>query len=192
MKGQEVVWSSLYSEYQTPTDLYLALSFEFHFDIDLAAHAENHLHPRWLGPGSEIGSDALAVEWSRHGHSGFVNPPYSKADKLTCDPWVRKATEESAYSFTTVALLPVRTDTRWWNSYVMQADEIRTIPHRVQFTVPPDVFAEHNRRRVEAGKKPLKKLGGAGFPSAVVIWRPLRGIIHHSGPILRTWDYRGL
>ena len=42
MKGQEVVWSLLYSEYQTPTDLYLALSFEFHFDIDLAANAENH------------------------------------------------------------------------------------------------------------------------------------------------------
>jgi phage N-6-adenine-methyltransferase len=192
MNGQSVVWSSLYSEYQTPVALYATLDLEFRFDLDLAANAINHLAPNWLGPDSWAGNDALIEPWHTHGRVGFVNPPYSRSDKLTCAAWVQKATEEAMRGFTTVALLPVRTDTRWWNSWVMQADEIRTIPHRVHFTVPPDVFEAHNRRRVAQKKKPLAKLSGAGFPSAVVVWRPQRGIIHPNGPSLRTWEYRGL
>jgi phage N-6-adenine-methyltransferase len=192
MNGASVVWSSLYSEYQTPAPLYAGLDLEFRFDFDLAANDVNHLAPKWFGPESTYASNALNVAWHVHGWTGFINPPYSKSDKLTCEPWVQKAADEAMFGFTTVALLPVRTDTQWWNAYVMQADEIRTIPHRVHFTVPADVFEAHNRRRVAQGKKPLKKLGGAGFPSAVVIWRPRRRIIHQSGPILRTWDYRGI
>lgn len=191
MQGKEVVHSSLYANYQTPRDLFSLLDAEFDFDLDLAAASENHLCAEWFGPGSRLAVDAFATEWHAFGDAGFVNPPYSRADKLTCEPWVRRAHQESFLNFTTVALLPVRTDTRWWNKYVMDADEIRTIPHRVQFAVPPSIWAAHNATRVEAGKKPLAKLAGAGFPSAVVIWRPRAGLIHRSGPLLRTWDYRG-
>jgi phage N-6-adenine-methyltransferase len=192
MQGKEVVHSSLYPDYQTPLALFSLLHDEFRFDLDLAANSENALTNQFFGPGSHLSEDALSVvSWRSFGAVGFVNPPYSRRDRLTCEPWVSRAHSESLYGFTTVALLPVRTDTRWWNSYVMQATEIRTIPHRVNFDVPPRVLAEHDAKRVQDGKAPLKKLAGAGFPSAVVIWRPRIGIVHHAGPLLRTWDYRG-
>lgn len=191
MQGKDVVHSSIYADYQTPIALFSLLDDEFRFDLDLAANSENHLFSRYFGPGSILAEDAFAVEWHAFGRVGFVNPPYSRADKLSCDPWTRRAEQEARLGFTTVALLPVRTDTRWWNKYVMEADEIRTIPHRVAFTVPMHVLAAHNDTRLANGKAPLKKLAGAGFPSAVVIWRPRIGIVRHSGPLLRTWDYRG-
>lgn len=50
-----------------------------------------------------------------------------------------------------VALIPSRTDTRWWHDYVMLADEIRFIRGRLHFD-------GHSQ--------------GAPFPSAIVIWRP--------------------
>lgn len=191
MKGQAVVWSSVYSEYQTPRPLFDALEWEFHFDLDLAANADNHLTPKWLGPGSSLATDALADAWSHYGEVGFFNPPYSRRDGISILPWVRQAAAEAAAGFTSVGLLPARTDTVWWHQYVMLADEIRLIPRRIAFDVPPAAFAEHNRQRVAQGKRPLEKLGGAGFPSAVVVWRPLaRGLLLRGTPILRTWDYR--
>jgi phage N-6-adenine-methyltransferase len=191
MQGKEVVHSSIYADYQTPPALFGLLNLEFGFDIDLAANEANHLCPKYLGPGSPLTSDAFRVEWHTLGKTGFVNPPYSRADKLTCERWVKRAVCEARLAFTTVALLPVRPDTQWWNKYVMEADEIRTIPHRVAFDVPKRMLELHNELRAAEGKDPLKKLAGAGFPSAVVIWRPRTGIVHHAGPLLRTWDYRG-
>lgn len=50
---------------------------------------------------------------------------------------------------TVVALLPARTDTRWWHDCVMKAKEIRFIKGRLRFD-----GHKHN----------------APFPSAVVVW----------------------
>lgn len=79
----------------------------------------------------------------------FVNPPYSDIA-----PWMEKALLESRTGKTVVLLVPSRTDTRWWHEYAMRASEIRFIRGRLKF----------------GGAKT-----GAPFPSAVVIFSPVRG-----------------
>ena len=80
-----------------------------------------------------------------------MNPPYGGR---TLEAWMRKAYESSLEGALVVCLVPVRTDTRWWHTYVeqyVQQEDIRFLKGRLTF-------------------------GGATnpapFPSAVVIFRP--------------------
>jgi site-specific DNA-methyltransferase (adenine-specific) len=78
-----------------------------------------------------------------------MNPPYGTAIKH----WVRKAYESTEKGATTVALLPARTDTRWFHDYIYHKSnvEIRFICGRVKF-----VGAKH----------------AAPFPSMIVVFYP--------------------
>src|SRR5690606_4287150 len=76
----------------------------------------------------------------------FMNPPYGR---VIAD-WIRKAYEEAQAGALVVALIPARTDTRYWHEYVMKAAEIRLVKGRLKFGNSRD---------------------SAPFPSAVVIWR---------------------
>jgi site-specific DNA-methyltransferase (adenine-specific) len=76
-----------------------------------------------------------------------MNPPYGR--EIT--QWVKKAWEESQKGATVVCLLPARTDTRWFHSYVLGKAEIRFIKGRLKF---------------EGAKN------SAPFPSMIVIYRP--------------------
>lgn len=75
----------------------------------------------------------------------FVNPPYSDISA-----WMEKCFIESQAGKTVVALVPSRTDTRWWHRFAMRASEIRFVKGRLKFG-----DAKH----------------GAPFPSAIIIWR---------------------
>jgi hypothetical protein len=88
--------------------------------------------------------DGLRQEW--HGVCR-ANPPYG----LVLRQWVAKAYESSKSGALVVCLLPVRTDTVWWQTYVLPYAEIRFLPKRLKFGGSP-----HN----------------APFPCAVVIFRP--------------------
>ena len=72
-----------------------------------------------------------------------MNPPYGRE----IGKWVKKAKESSG---TVVALLPARTDTRWFHDYIYEKDYVHTyfIKGRIKF----------------GGKGP------APFPSMVVIF----------------------
>jgi len=135
-----VLFSSATDEWPTPQWLYTALDREFGFTLDPCATPANakcrHFFTREL--------DGLAQDWSEH--TVFMNPPYGRAIGL----WVEKAYKTHLQGATVVALLPSRTDARWWHNYVMKG-EIRFIRGRVTF---------------EGGKFP------APFPSAIVIFRP--------------------
>lgn len=91
--------------WQTPPSVAAALCAEFGCDIDLFANARSKVLPTWLGPGSPIGEDALAVDWHRHGTAGFSNPPYGDFLKLVL---AKAAYEAWANAFTSVHLLPLR------------------------------------------------------------------------------------
>ena len=60
----------------------------------------------------------------------FLNPPYSRPA-----PWLEKAikatTEEAANLV--VALLPVRTDTRWFHRLVKDKAELRFVQGRIKW-----------------------------------------------------------
>lgn len=77
----------------------------------------------------------------------FCNPPYGKA----IADWIRKCSEESKKPNTIiVALIPARTDTRYFHDYIYRkAKEIRFVKGRLKF----------------GGAKT-----GAPFPSMIVIF----------------------
>ena len=106
----KVHFSSGNDDWTTPVDVYDSLDKEFGFDDD----------PCPIG-----GSGGLEREW---GSCSFVNPPYS-----AIKDWIKKGWEEYMKGKTIVFLIPSRTDTRWWHSYCMKADEIRFIKGRLKF-----------------------------------------------------------
>jgi phage N-6-adenine-methyltransferase len=159
--------------WRTPTDCFHALSAEFLFGLDLAADAENHLCPQWLGPGSPLAVDAFALDWyealsTTGSDAAYVNPPYSK-----CEQWLARCAEQiqQMTACVIVALVPYTPDTRWWR-HTQSAVEIREIPHRVKYL-----------------KADGQTKAGAMFPSAVVIYRPQPGV-RRGSPRRVTWTWR--
>lgn len=125
-------------KWATPQDFFDALDSEFGFTLDPASTHENAKCKRHY----TVEEDGLSQDWS--GERVFVNPPYGRTIGL----WVRKcATGGGAI---TVALLPARTDTRWWHDFIQGKAEVRFIRGRLKF----------------GGHK-----NSAPFPSVVVIWR---------------------
>lgn len=76
-----------------------------------------------------------------------MNPPYGREIGF----WITKAYLAAKEGATVVALVPVNTDTVWWQDYVTKADEIRYLRGRLRF----------------GGTK-----SNAPFPNAVVVFKP--------------------
>ena len=123
------LFTSLRGDWKTPRAVYQALDAEFHFDYDPCP-----VKPKING---------LESEW---GNVNFVNPPYGK--QIT--KWIQKGYQENLRGKTVVFLIPSRTDTIWWHSYIMKADEIRFIRGRLKFN---------------------DQKGSAPFPNAIAIFR---------------------
>ena len=134
------LFSSRTDEWETPKDLFQKLDDEFHFDLDVCATPENAKCKRFFTKEQ----DGLKQEWKG---TCWMNPPYGRQISL----WVKKALDSARGGATVVCLLPSRTDTQWWHSYVIaHAAEVRFIKGRLRF----------------GGSK-----NSAPFPSAVVVFR---------------------
>src|SRR5262245_21214194 len=158
------MFSKATDEWRTPQAFFMDLHEEFGIGLDVAARAENRQTLFYLGPDHEDESlrDALMVDWKRHTgslpwHSGglacWLNPPYSR-----CREFIAKAAAEARRGCTTVALVPSRTDTRWWHEHVW--DDKKHQPRKW-------VETRFVRGRLKFG-------GGknsAPFPSVVIIFR---------------------
>ena len=79
----------------------------------------------------------------------FVNPPFSAIGY-----WVAKCYQESKNGFTVVMIIPPRSDTVYWHSYIMKADELRFCVGRVNF--------------LRDGKKPKH---GCTYPLVIVVFK---------------------
>jgi site-specific DNA-methyltransferase (adenine-specific) len=75
-----------------------------------------------------------------------MNPPYGRQ----IEPWIVTAYTEAVKGNLTAALLPARTDTRWFHTYIYGQHEVRFIKGRVKFS----------------GSK-----NSAPFPSMIVIFK---------------------
>lgn len=138
-----VTLSSRRHDWETPRALFAALNAEFGFTLDAAASPDNHKCAAYITEED----DALQCRWVTTG-AVWLNPPFGPG----IGKWVKKAYEESLYRWVTVVLLiPARTETSWWHSYVMEATEIRLIRGRLRFSGVTI---------------------NAPFPSAVVVFRP--------------------
>lgn len=119
-----VHFSSKTSEWATPQALFDELNNEFQFTLDPCATKENHKCETYFD--EEI--DGLKQSWG--GYIVFCNPPYGRVLK----DWVKKATDESKKSRTTIVMLiPARTDTSYFHDYIYGKAEIRFIRGRLKF-----------------------------------------------------------
>lgn len=94
----------------------------------------------------EGGQDGLALSWLGYGLV-FVNPPYGREIR----EWVLRCEMSAHDGAEIVALLPARTDARWWQQHVRTADALVFWAGRLRFLGAPS---------------------SAPFPSAVAYWGP--------------------
>ena len=126
-------------EWTTPSALFRALDRRFGFELDPAATKENALCSMFFTKED----DGLHKSWRPY--RVFVNPPYSEVNG-----WTLKCKLEAEKGCPLIcALVPSRTDTRWWHDHVMTADLIHFVKGRLKFG---------------------DGLGSAPFPSALAFW----------------------
>jgi phage N-6-adenine-methyltransferase len=139
---RSIHFSSKTETWETPQDFFDALDREFGFETDVCALPENAKCRRYFTPDV----DGLKQTWRG---VCWMNPPYGRVIAA----WMKKAFESAQEGATVVALVPARTDTRWWHDYAKRSSEIRFVKGRLRFG---DAAAS------------------APFPSALVVFRPRR------------------
>ncbi len=133
------LFSSGSGEWETPQKLFDKLNSKFGFTLDVCATEKNAKCQRFF----TLEDNGLARPWV--GERCWMNPPYGRdiAD------WVAKAKVEAIMGTLVVGLLPARTDTRWWHTYVQGSADVRFIEGRLKFG---------------------NAKNSAPFPSAIAIW----------------------
>lgn len=100
-------------DYLTPPEL-IEMAFNFFegdtriFDLDVCCSDENIPALVYYKHGERNG---LKEPWLSF---NWCNPLYSQ-----CEKWVKKAYSEQQLGKTTVMLLPVRTETKYWHDYIL-------------------------------------------------------------------------
>ena len=118
------LFTSTTPEWETPQDLFDELNAEFGFTVDVCANKENAKCSKFF----TIEDDGLAQNWSNWGGYKWMNPPYGRE----IGRWVKKASDSGKV----VALLPARTDTKYFHNYIYNKFnvEIRFIKGRLKFS----------------------------------------------------------
>ncbi len=135
------LFSSLRTDWPTPWALFHTLdALHGPFTLDVCATEANAKCDRFFSPEK----NGLVQTWKG---VCWMNPPYGKE----IASWLQKAVGEvrEGNADRVVALLPARTDTRWWHDLVMPYGIVHFLRGRVRFE-----GAEHP----------------APFPSAVVVF----------------------
>lgn len=142
MALNKALFSSDKEDWATPQDFFDSLNEEFHFNLDPCADPENAKCDRFF---TKEGN-GLLKDWG--GSCVFCNPPYGRK---TTGEWIEKCYKEAQKENTTVvALIPARTDTKFFHDYIYGKAEIRFIKGRLKFGNSKDA---------------------APFPSMVIIFR---------------------
>jgi site-specific DNA-methyltransferase (adenine-specific) len=169
-----VMFRSGPSDWETPPELFDRLWEQFGpFDLDPCCRPDQHSAQRvwknggtlfvpselgYADPGRSIIEEGLCHPWNGR---VFMNPPFGPRG-IWIPQWVGKAVGETVCGNArrVVALLPARTDTRWWQDFILKGINMVADCHAylacVQF-LP-------GRLRFVGAKWP------APFPSAVVVW----------------------
>ena len=130
--------SSNTDEWATPQDLFDTLDATFHFTLDPCATPENAKCAKFYTKEQ----DGLKQDWG--GAVIWCNPPYGRE----IGKWIQKCAEHRGVA---VMLIPARTDTRWWHSYIDKN---------------PDAHVYFIKGRLKFGNAK----NCAPFPSAIVVY----------------------
>lgn len=129
-------------DWATPQAFFDRLDAEFGFDLDVCATDRTAKCQHYYTPED----DGLAMPWAPL--RCYCNPPYGREIAR----WIERCSDEARRGALVVALIPARTDTRYWHDVIMQtASEVRLVKGRLRF---------------DDGSNP------APFPSAVIVWWP--------------------
>lgn len=106
-------------EWYTPMEIFKPLYDQYQFTLDVCARdIDAAMLPKFFTPEQ----DGLAQDWT--GERCWMNPPYGRG----IDKWVAKARNHNV-----VALLPARTDTKWFHEHVLPYGVITFLRGRVKF-----------------------------------------------------------
>jgi site-specific DNA-methyltransferase (adenine-specific) len=118
------IMSSNTPEWATPQWLFNVLDRVYHFTLDPCSTHENAKCRKHY----TREEDGLSQSWA--GETVFMNPPYGRE----IGKWVGKCYADSVSGIgRTVALLPARTDTRWFHDCVYEWARIYFIRGRLKF-----------------------------------------------------------
>jgi len=124
MTKDDARFTSKSDNWGTPPELFSALNEVYDFQLDAAASTRNHLCKHYF----TRQQNALRKDWSPY-RRVWLNPPYGRG----MQNWMRKAYEESRKGALVVCLVPVRTDTRWWQDWVKDKAWVTFVPGRLRF-----------------------------------------------------------
>lgn len=163
-------------DWATPKGLMDQIWVEFKPDLDPCGAREHH-YSAWLiehyggrfMDGSTPAMDGLTQPW--HCRCAYMNPPYG-------DPlrkfWVPKAVREveCGNAGMVVALLPARTDTRWWQRYVIhQVESQWELSNNKLARIAKECHPNLLLCRFLPGRLKFgESKNSAPFPSAIVVW----------------------
>ena len=167
-------------DYETPADLFDQLDAAFGpFTLDpcgqsyhrTAVACREHGGHNYDGTSEKM--DGLLQPWDGR---VFMNPPYGRG----IAEWIQKAVEEVYVKERVeivVALLPVRTDTAWWQGYINRGSGLteQLGLKLIRIALVNRNIKPHYATASGVGYLPGRlKFGGeknsAPFPSAVVVW----------------------
>lgn len=137
----DALFSSASIEWETPQALFDELNDEFHFTLDPCSTHENAKCAKHYTKAE----DGLKQDWT--GETVWCNPPYGRE----ISKWIRKCYDHFTMGGTAVMLIPARTDTKAFHSYIYNIAEIRFIKGRLRFN---------------------NSSNNAPFPSMIVIYQP--------------------
>jgi phage N-6-adenine-methyltransferase len=152
VEGIAVLFSRKSDLWRTPQEVFDRYDRIYNFDIDGAADSTNHLCDVWYGPDGIYEDYLTASPW---GMQVWLNPPYSAVKDF-----VEKAAFDAEKGTTTVALLPARTDTRWFHKHIY---------------MKPNVRVELLKGRIKFLDENGQQQSSAPFPSMVVTFFPVEG-----------------
>jgi site-specific DNA-methyltransferase (adenine-specific) len=152
-KGVKLDWT-------TPYSLWQELNNEFHFELDAAACKHNLLNTPYFYTEED---DGLKKPWK---NPTYVNPPYGKNN---IKPWLEKAYSEAHNGIRSVFLLPARTGTNWFHTYIWNRYDnqpyyykrLRLLKGRLEFHVCKHCYPDYD-----------SKPNTAPFDSMIVIFDP--------------------
>ena len=106
--------SSNSQEYGTPIEFYKQLDSIFHFKLDPCTTKDNPLGTKHFYYKTDVPDDGMSGPWN---YNTYINPPFGKGIKN----WILKMDSEAkVYGGNVyVMLLPARTDTKWFQEYIM-------------------------------------------------------------------------
>lgn len=121
------LFSSKLPNWGTPQFLFDALNKEFNFTLDACADERNAKLQNYF----DEQTNALSKTWSGR---VWMNPPYGRG----IGNWVRHAWEQvdKGHAELVVALVPMRSETKWFHDCAMKAQEFRLLNKRLTFEMP--------------------------------------------------------